>query len=236
MATSEHDDAHAAADPRRLLDAKQALHRAARAMNDGNGWLAAAALMDSPLLDGMVRRLSHQHKSLGWPGAQDVLAEAIDALVVHVENGGRPERPDAWLWKACRNKVVDEFRRRETLLDYQDHENAASLRPIEEAGDGVSQDVLRREAIRVVREHLPQVAQVRQRETLELIVDGVEREIEVSNAQIADALGVTTTNARKLRERAFAGLDKALAESGHHLTLRQALQVEDEESDEDDEA
>lgn len=197
-------------------------------------WGAAELFLESPLLDSVPSRLTRQFGDLDRAGAEEVFADALDALIVHWQKGGRPDRPDAYLWRTCWNKAQDEVARRTDLAELKaDRVGGVPDAPEEPQA---SRSTLRREALRVARAALPRIAQERPRDALELILDAVEREVELSNAALGDRLGVTAANARKLRERGFKRLEAALAADGAQLTLRWAFELEQQDLDtEDDE-
>ena len=201
-------------------------------------WSAAELFLASPLLDSIPARLERQFGDLDRAGAEDVFAGALDALIAHWEKGGRPDRPDSYLWKTCWNMAQDEVARRRDFGELDGDRMAA---PDAEPHDGeASRETLRREALRVAREALPRIAQERPREALALILDAVERGVELTNAALGERLGVTSANARKLRERAFKRLEQALTQMGAHLSLQWAFELEQREvggqdDDEDDE-
>jgi hypothetical protein len=123
----------------------------------------------------------------------------------------------------------DEVRRRRELIELDDERLVAP--DVGALDSEVSRGTLRREALRVAREALPRIAQERPREALALILDAVERGVELTNAMLGEQLGVTSANARKLRERAFKRLEEALAHMGAHLTLQWAFELEEHEVD-----
>lgn len=191
-------------------------------------WAAAERLLASPLLDSIPIRLASQFSDLDRSGAEDVLADALDALIAHWQAGGRPDRPDAYLWKTCWNKAQDEVARQ---LDTAQLDADRITSAVDEAEEPqASRDLLRREALRVAREALPRIAQERPRAALALILDAVEQGIELTNADLGERLGVTPANARKLRERGFKRLEQALTEMGAHLTLLWAFELEEREA------
>lgn len=197
-------------------------------------WAAAEVLLDSPLLDSVPRRLARQFADLDLAGAQDIFADGLDALIQHWQSGGRPDRPDGYLFKTCWYKAQDEVNRRRDFAQLEEGRVAGP--GAEEDDPEASRETLRREALRVAREALPRITQERPREALELILDAVERGIELTNAGLGEQLGVTSANARKLRERAFKRLEGALNEMGAHPTLQWAFELEQQQEAEDDEA
>lgn len=192
-------------------------------------WGAAELILASPLLDSIPARLERQFGDLDRAGAEDVFADALEALIVYWEKGGRPDRPDSYLWRTCWNMAQDEVGRRRDLAELDGNRTAAP--DAESLNEEVSRETLRREALRVAREALPRIAQERPREALALILDAVERGVELTNATLGERLGVTSANARKLRERAFKRLEEALAHMGAYLTLQWAFELEEREAD-----
>ena len=201
-----------------------------RELARGAFWAAAELFLVSPLLDSIPARLERQFGDLDRAGADGVFADALDALIVHWQTGGRQDRPDAYLWRTCWNKAQDEVARRRGLGEL-DGERMTSA-GVDDVGPEASRETLRREALRVAREALPRIAQERPREALALILDAVELGVELTNANLGERLGVTRANARKLRERGFKRLEQALVDMGAHLTLRWAFELEEREADE----
>lgn len=216
-----------------LAEIEQQLRSAAaQAAARGDGWAAAEALIESPLLASIPRRLDRKHSSLGGPGAEDALAAAVDALVAHIESGGQIADPAGWLWKVAQNKALDELRRRKLTTELNDE--LVEALPVSAVAEP-SREIVRREALRAAREALPRIHQEQQRRALEVILEGIELEREVTNAEIADRLGVSSPNARVLRNRAFKRLEHAIADAGVELTLEWAFEIEDLELESDDE-
>jgi RNA polymerase sigma factor (sigma-70 family) len=204
-------------------------------VTQGRFWAGVELLLASPLLDAIPRKLASQFGDLDLAAAEDVLADALDVLIVRWQEGGRPDRPDAYLWRTCWNKAQDEVERRGRFDEFSDDGHARPDEDDRVAGPEPSREVLRREALRVARQALPRIAQERPREAMDLILDAVEAQVELSNAELGERMGVTAANARKLRERGFKRLEEALTQMGARLSLRWAFELEEREYDDDDE-
>jgi DNA-directed RNA polymerase specialized sigma24 family protein len=202
------------------------------AVSAGDGWAAAAAMIDSPLLHSLPRWLAGRFPGLGGPGAEDAFADSLYALVDIVNGGDAPRDPLRWVRGTSLNLAMDELARRSR---HQGLDAEALQAPAPEATDPTpSRDILRTEALKKARALLPTIHAVRPRQALEVLLDGVEREREITNAQLAEALGVTAANARVLRNRAFKALEEALRHEGVELTFRWAFEVEDLKGEHDD--
>lgn len=215
-----------------LAELRAAVHAK---ISQGRFWAGAELLLASPLLDAIPRKLVSQFRDLDFAAAEDVFADALDVLIVHWQKGGRPDRPDAYLWRTCWNKAQDEVERRGRFDEFDDDGHGGPDEDEPAGGPNPSRDVLRREALRVAREALPRIAQERPREVMALILDAVEAHVELSNAELGERIGVTTANARKLRERGFKRLEGALASMGAHLSLQWAFELDEQEYDDEDE-
>jgi len=158
---------------------------------------------------------------------EDAVGEAVEALYFAVRAGKAPRKSiEAFIWGTARNKVVDENERRKLLLP------ASESIPAPEEAEGLdepSADTVRREAIRVARRFLPKLGQDRIVRVMEMIIDGVEAQVHVSNEEIADALGLSNDVVRKSRERGFTRLRARVQEAGEALTREQVLALEEEE-------
>ncbi len=198
-------------------------------LDRANPWGAIELILRSPLLDSIPARLERQFGDLDRTGAEEILAEGLDALIVHWQAGGRPDRPDAYLWQTCFHKALDEVSRQRGLALLDDERLGSP--PSEPSEPDPSRETLRREALRVAREAIPLIAQERPQAAMALILDAVEAGVELSNADLGERLGVTSSNARKLRERGFRRLEEALHSMGAGLTLRWAFELEQREPD-----
>jgi RNA polymerase sigma factor (sigma-70 family) len=215
-----------------MADLRAAVHAE---VSRGRFWVAAELLLASPLLDAIPRKLAAQFGDLDLAAAEDVFADALDVLIVRWQDGGRPDRPDAYLWRTCWNKAQDEVERRGRFDEFDDDGHVGPDEDDRATGPDPSRDTLRREALRIARQALPRIAQERPREAIALILDAVEAQVELTNAELGERMGVTAANARKLRERGFKRLEEALTQMGAHLSLRWAFELEEREYDEEDE-
>lgn len=211
------------------LDGTTSRKMAAEAAAGGDGWGAIVAIVRGPLFDGLVRRLvrfEHVDADLAY----DLFAEAIDELYAAIRAGRQIRDPVAWVRRSALNLAGDaESARRQQVpydpeLDGRPGDNA-------EAPDGVSRDLLRREALRVCFALVERIAQPTPRAVTRLILRAVAegRPDGASAEEIAAQLDMTRPAVHTARSRGLGELVDLASADGHTLTLDFARRLEDAE-------
>ncbi|MEM8974838.1 MAG: hypothetical protein AAGD43_22495 [Pseudomonadota bacterium] len=76
-------------------------------------------------------------------------------------------------------------------------------------------EAVRREAFKIVRQLLPRLGQKNAQAVMELILEAAEQhQMELTDQQIADTLGLTVDNVKKARQRGFQRLARIVDEEG----------------------
>src|SRR5829696_8422629 len=129
--------------------------------------------------------------------AEDVTAQAFErAYRRRSRFDARRGSPRAWLFGIARNAALDELRRRKRVA------RAEIPGPLDEpAPDDAAELAAQRDAVRAALSRLPS----RDREVIAL-----KYHAELSNAELADVLGVSPTNAGTLLHRAMTKLREAV--------------------------
>lgn len=211
------------------LDGASSRRLAAEAAVASDAWGSVVAIVRGPLFDGLVRRLvrfEHVDADLAY----DLFAEAIDELYVAIRAGRVVRDPVAWVRRSALNLAGDAEADRRRHVPYgpehdEDAENDA------DAGDGVSRDLLRREALRVCFTLVERIAQATPRAVTRMILKAVAegRPDGAPAEEIAAELGMTRAAVHTARSRGLQELVDLAANEGHALTLDFARQLEDTE-------
>jgi len=177
------------------------------------------ALFDSFALDGIRIRLG-----LKWPGIhQDdinfLIAEAVDVLYHAVQGGDRVLSLPGYLWKVADRKACDydARRQRDMLTDMEDlHETPkAEEEHVQPPSDEMDWEERREKAVAVARSLLPKLGQKNLQDVLSYVIEAVEAGREdVPNAEIAEALGLSSDTVRTSLSRGFRRLERAAREVG----------------------
>lgn len=181
------------------------------------------ALTLSGFTAGLLRRFETAWPHMPRTEIEEHIARAVDDAYAALSAGRRVTNLTAWIFKASHNKVHDhwqsEFSQRErdpTVIDgvtapgtLSDDERAAKDRMAEHR---------RREAIRITRDLLPRIGQGQVVDVMTIVIDAVEAEVsDLSSADIADALRISTDSARALLSRGFGRLERAARDAGIEL-------------------
>ncbi len=126
--------------------------------------------------------------------ARDVVQHAFMQLC-RVNVDSRPENIDAWLYRVCRNRAIDQCRRDERM---QTGDHACVNQQID-AGVSSSQQLTERELWQLIQERIA-VLPASQREAVELWSAGMRY------AEIAEIMGRVETSIRVMVHRAITRL------------------------------
>lgn len=170
---------------------------------------------------GMLERLTRGMEA-EWPHAEpglieSVVSEAADALYDTVANRGKQvSEPGGYLWGTARN--ILRSRHDAGLVDLQPYASDTHDRSQPDDEDSPDRELLRAEALRHARALLPRLGQENVIRVMTYIFDCVEHgDIFVSNADIADALGLTPLAVRRTKSRGFQRLRREALKDGIEL-------------------
>jgi DNA-directed RNA polymerase specialized sigma24 family protein len=202
-----------------------ALQGAARALESGNPKGMLECLYSSYFLDGLARGIRRRWPSLSADDSEFVIAQAVDALYTSVAKGKKVLSLAAFLWKVADRKANDfhERRLREKTVEPQElQELADKTLSVPALCDGFDQsepeldhDRRRAEAIRIARGLVPRLGQQNIQSVFSYVLDALQAgEVDVSNQEIATALGISTETVRTSLSRGFARLTRIAREEG----------------------
>lgn len=200
-----------------LSSQKEALQEAAAAAKNGKPVEMIEALFKSYLLDGLTLRFLRNWSSFTHQDAEDVVAEAVGVLYQTVANGKPVGGITSFLKKVAHRKAFDlhaKKSRTKTLppgsseLDTIDLNPANLDEPPPDAEEPEFEDKLRL-GIAKARELLPRLGQDTIRQVMSYIFDAVEAgQQNISNEEIEEALGLSSTTVRQAKSRGFRRLKR----------------------------
>jgi len=201
---------------------KDALARASTAAAGGDAVGMIEALHLSHVLDGLTRKLTQNWASLGPDDVREIVAELVAALYRKVVQGGRVKYVAAYLYRAALGRACDlhaakkQVRVTDPAALVQQVDGATVWRGPDSQADhsgGWEYTEAMPRALAAARRLLPQLGQENLRAVMAYILDAVEagRE-EVSNVEIAEALGLAPDSVRQSRFRGFQRLERLARE------------------------
>jgi DNA-directed RNA polymerase specialized sigma24 family protein len=213
---------------------ERALQRARQAAIAGDPVGYLEAVYESHALDGLKRRLEHQWGSVDPNEVDRLLGDVVDALYDALHQGKHITSMVGWLFKAATKQLYDYVKERELegLVGGQEIDQLAEgvdgvlVRPVgsELNHGGLDRDEARKTAITIARALLPQLGQVNVQRVMGLILDALERgEVDFSNEEIENALGLQPGTVRVCRYRGFVRLGRLMAEKGWSIRLLEII-------------
>lgn len=240
MMSSADTPATEEGDARDPPDREELLRRAIAAAVAGDMRGVLDAVQQSELFDGFLRRLSGRWPSLHETDLSAVLwSEVIDAFYEAARRGELFGNVAAWLWRVAWVTTYDlhQSRRRERPVGGVDVP-AGEPAEWDVWDDGEEQRAKRvRKAIELARDLLPRLGVENVQLVMGYILDAYEAgRWEVSNEDIADALGKSAENIRTWRSRGFKRLIREAKQERLVNPEFDTSQFEQEMYGEDDEA
>ncbi len=201
--TPTTDDGDARDPPER----EQLLRQAAEAAVAGDEYATLNAIQQSEVFDGFVRRLGDRWPSLHETDLSALLwSEVVDAFYEAARKGEQFKNHAAWLWRVAWLKTIDLHKERSRALGVGSVDVAA---PVEREtvpwDDGEERRAERvRKAIQLALQLLPKLGEANVQRVMRYIFEayGAGR-WEVTNEEIAEALGMTGATVRLWRSRGF---------------------------------
>jgi DNA-directed RNA polymerase specialized sigma24 family protein len=197
--------------------AQQLLQIAQQAATAGNAPAMLGALSASGYLDGLVRRLRSKWHGLPVFEVEDCVVRAVDSAYAFAVQGGRIRELGAWLWKTADNIAFRRNQEYETRGSAEEAENAASELHEAEAERAAAEELLdrRSEAIRLIRQLIPQIGTGQIVDVLQMAFDAaIDGEVDLPPSEIGDALGISAEAVRSLLSRGFRRLRKTAEKNG----------------------
>jgi len=224
--TNGYQDAEAGNSGEKL--AFDLLREASDAALAGDPFRMLTALYKSGVLDGLCRRLARAWDGIAFEDVQLIIAEAVDVLYHNVQSGQSKGRIIPFLLKVAGRKAFDfeKNRRRVDALDPGDLEREAAKEaqrefaahkrqeePVSKVPDGLDFEDRRRVALGIARGLLPRLGQQHIQDVMSYIFDAIEAgQEDISNDEIASALGLTGETVRTSKSRGFARLERIAKE------------------------
>ena len=172
-----------------------------------------AALHASRFLDGLVRRLQQRFPQLRQVDLEECVAEAADSLYEDVTEGVVVRQITSYLYKVAERRSMNLITRRPAVRSVRDDDGGHS------GDDDHAQDAeraaYREEALGIARRLLPQVGRENVQKVMRVILDALDDGLhDITNAELAEATGLSQDTVRTCRHRGFARLQRIAAESG----------------------
>jgi DNA-directed RNA polymerase specialized sigma24 family protein len=194
-------EAAAEGDPRRMLEG---LHR-------------------SGVLDGLTRQIASKWRSLSRDDVELIIAEAVDILYAAIRDRKKVSNLVAYLWKTSDHKADNYYRtqqkNRKILAPNELEQIPDQSTEFEDELDSSTQELdweeKRPRVIAIVRSLLPRLGQRNVENVMTYILDALSTDCrDISNAEIAEALGLTLDVVRQSKKRGFDRLERIVREEG----------------------
>lgn len=198
------------------------LTRAKEAAASGEPGKMLEFLHRSFVLDGLTRKIALKWRSLSPDEVDDIVAKAVDILYGAIREGKKVSKLVPYLLKTCEHKACDYYRARknEKPLTPDDLEHIADQSSeLEEDFDSTTKELdweeKRSRAIAIARSLIPRLGQHNVQKVMDYILDALSADcVDISNAEIAEALGLSLDVVRQSKRRGFQRLKRIVREEG----------------------
>lgn len=199
---------------------EELLQEAKEAAVSGNLGKMLEALYQSQILDGLSRQIASKWPSLSFDEIGDIVAEAVDILYVAIRTDKKVLNLVAYLWKTSDYKAHEYHRVRQNqrYLTPNDLERIPDqARELEDDFDSLTKkqdwEEKRPRVIAIVRSLLPRLGQHNVQKVMTYILDALEANcMDISNAEIAEGLGLSLDVVRQSKHRGFQRLERIVRE------------------------
>jgi DNA-directed RNA polymerase specialized sigma24 family protein len=208
-----------------------ALRAAGEAVEKGEPWAAVEALWRSPVLDGVIRRVSGRWSWLPEDDVNRAVAEAFEALHAAIQGGTRVRDPVHWLSRVASNRAAQIMR--DTAREApSDPSKLGDDTPESDPAMILATEERRRRAVAHARRLLPRLGQTNVQAVMQIVIDAVEREIpSLPMAEIAQALDQSEQSVKVWYSRGFQRLKREAAKEGLTAEDFKLEETDDEEDD-----
>ncbi|BAZ38801.1 hypothetical protein NIES4101_47460 [Calothrix sp. NIES-4101] len=198
----------------------------------------------SRALDGLTRQIASKWRSLSCDEIHDILAEAVDILYVAIRDRKKVNNLVAYLFKTFDYKACNYYRARQNQIPLSPDELEQipdKSTEVEKNFDNSTKELgwenKKPQAIAIARSLLPKLGQYNIQNVMAYIFDALEADcMDISNAEIAEALGLSIDVVRKSKSRGFYRLKRIVRDEeldpqvSHFVNLERDLeeQIEDE--------
>ncbi|MBD2771300.1 RNA polymerase sigma factor [Iningainema tapete] len=201
---------------------KELLTRAKEAAASGEPGKMLEFLHRSFVLDGLTRRIALKWRSLSRDEVDDIVAKAVDILYEAIRDGKKVSKLVPYLLKTCEHKACDYYRTRqnEKPVTPDDLEHIADQSSeLEDDFDRSTKELdweeKRSRAIAIARSLIPRLGQHNVQKVMNYILDALSVDcVDISNAEIAEALGLSLDVVRQSKHRGFQRLERIVREEG----------------------
>lgn len=228
--------------PKRRIptDQRAALDRAVSAGRTGDERSFLQGLVDSRLLDGLVRELeSRYHRHIHRHDVEGLVADATDALYAALKSGKRVIDPAAFLYRTARYMAYDLHQRRKLDIPVEPGRPSPLDRlPAEEpsAEAPLDENLMRVRALQFARALLPELGQENVQKVMAYVIEaaanGATAE-DVSNEKLMEVLGLSYDTVRTSLSRGWRRLARIAKERRLALTVFEEMGMQARADDEE---
>lgn len=210
---------------------KKALERAKEAATRKDVRTFLQAINDSRLLDGAKRTLAAKYEgALDQERIHEIISLATDKFYEAASGGRKIIFPAAYLWRTIHNTAYDTHRTASKNIPLESiRKGDIIIEPQSEQADVIETQKKRRIGLRIARELLPKIGSDNVQNVMSYIIDAVEAGVEdISNQEIAEALGLSETSVGQWKKRGFERLERAAIEAGYRTEVLQDVSSEND--------
>lgn len=197
------------------------------------------------VIDGLTRRIALKWRSLSRDEVHDIMAEAVDVLYGAIHARKKVDNLVTYLFKTFDYKAYDYYRARQNQIPLNPDELEEipdKSRELEEKIDSSTKELhwedKKPQAIAIARSLLPRLGQYNVQKVMAYVFDALEADcMDISNAEIAEALGLNLDVARKSKSRGFQRLERIVDQEGLEAQVSDVVNLKrdyDEQLDEDE--
>lgn len=199
--------------PPDISQQKVLINCAQNAATSGDYLTMLQCLFDSMLLEGFERHFTSKFPVIGTNEVHDQIGIATDDLCKKISKGERVGSIENYLYKVINNKLARRSAEKKRLSELSNtHENLSE--PDFESEDQKEQsDEYRERLLKIIEGLVPRLKFVNGQNVMRYILEAVRNGAhDVPSTEIADALGLTSTNVRQAKKRAFDRLARIVKE------------------------
>lgn len=217
---------------------KIALEMALEAAREGDVISFLKHIYDSKFLEGASRTLGAT-RGLDGEAIHEILSDSVDRLYQVASEGKKILFPGGYLFKIIERKTTDYYRIHRKYEEFDERRGNHSPGEVSGAAgtyapSSKEQEDRKMEGIRIARILLPKIGRENVQKVMGYIIDAVERgEEDVTNQEIADALGLSDVSVRKWKQRGFERLKRAAIEDGYRKEFLRDLTYSDADEEQE---
>lgn len=202
---------------------EELLQQAKEAAASGDPGRMLEALHRSFALDGLTRRIASKWRSLSRDDVELIIAEAVDILYAAIRDRKKVSNLVAYLWKTSDHKADNYYRtqqkNRKILTPNELEQIPDQSTEFEDELDSSTKELeweeKRPRAIALARSLLPRLGQHNIQKVMAYIFDALEADcVDISNKEIAEALGLSSDTVRQSKSRGFRKLERIIRDEG----------------------